>query len=483
MNRTYKLVWSTVSQHWTVASELAKGSKKSSGKTFRLAALVAAGLTAGAASAAPAVDALPAGEKVASGRATFDRSISNQLTVNQSSSKLITNWNSFDVGANGKVVFAQPDAGSIALNRVSSGSATQIFGQVTANGQLVLVNPNGITFGAGSQVSAASIIGSVLNIQDSDFNSGNLLFNRGSTTASIDNQGSLMATSGSLSLLAPTVKNSGTLAATAGNASLINANAVNLTMAEPSITAASSITGLIKNTGNITATQMGNVGGRIMLLGNTNNSNSKVALAGTLRANDTTVTASQIQVTAVLAVDGARHQLSLNSSTPYTLGAGSKINLNGIYSGFSVNGTAYTVIRDVNQLQAINTDLAGSYVLARDVNASATSNWNAGAGFVPLGNAGIAFSGILDGLGHSVNSLVINTPGSSNVGLIGSSSAAQISNIGLKSASIHGWSEVGGLVGWNDSSSINNSYASGSVRGGEFCRWSGWSQLQCNHQQ
>lgn len=29
MNRTYKLVWNTISQAWMVASELAKGDKKS----------------------------------------------------------------------------------------------------------------------------------------------------------------------------------------------------------------------------------------------------------------------------------------------------------------------------------------------------------------------------------------------------------------------------------------------------------------------
>jgi large exoprotein involved in heme utilization and adhesion len=114
MNRAYKLVWNAVSHSWVVASELAKGRKKSSSTALKLAVLVAAGIGAGMANAAPAANALPSGESIASGSATFDRTVSNQLTVNQSTSKLITNWNSFDVGSGATVQFAQPDASSIA---------------------------------------------------------------------------------------------------------------------------------------------------------------------------------------------------------------------------------------------------------------------------------------------------------------------------------------------------------------------------------
>ena len=473
MNRAYKLVWNAVSHSWVVASELAKGRKKSSSTALKLAVLVAAGIGAGMANAAPAANALPSGESIASGSATFDRTVSNQLTVNQSTSKLITNWNSFDVGSGATVQFAQPDASSIALNRVTSGSASEIFGQVTANGQLVIVNPNGITFGAGSQVSAASIIGSVLDINDSDFNAGTLLFSRGSATGTIDNHGSLTGTAGSVSLLAPTVKNSGTITATGGNAALINADAVNLTAADPSVTTASSITGLIQQSGNITATQVSSVGGKILLTGDTSQSTSQIQLAGALQADTTSVNGRSILVNGDVNLNGASNVLALTSTAGYSLSNGAKVNLNGASSGFSVNGTAYTVIRDVNQLQAISSALSGRYVLALNIDASDTVNWNAGAGFVPLGtgtSSVTTFTGVLDGLGHAVSGLTINRPTTNYVGLIGSTGGSVVRNIGIVGGSISGRNYVGGLIGANGNtgsaaSTVSNSYSTANITG------------------
>ena len=473
MNRAYKLVWNNVFRRWIVASEMAKSGKKSSGNTVRLMVLITAGLTAGTALAVPAVNALPAGEIVTFGKATFDRSIGNQLTVNQSTSKLITNWNSFNVGANSKVVFTQPDASSIALNRVTSVNPSEIFGQVSANGQLVIVNPSGITFGAGSSVNAAGLIASALDITNSNFSNGNLDFALPNWFyyGAVENNGSLTASAGSVSLLGPLLKNSGSITANGGNANLINTTAVNLTGPYPSIPpdmpSIWSKVQQIQQSGSITATRLNSVGGRILLLGDTSKDTSKVTLTGTLNADETTVTGYQINISGALDVNGTHHQLNLNGALPYTLDTGSKINLNGSASGFAVNGNAYTVIRNILQLQDVNTNPAGNYVLARDVNASATSTWNNGAGFRPIGSDGIAFSGLLDGLGHSVNSLVINTPSVNKVGLIGLSTGAGIRNFGLKQANIRGLSAVGGLIGQNigSASSISNSYVTGSVSG------------------
>ena len=470
MNRAYKLVWNTISASWVVASELAKGRKKSSSTTLKLAVLMAAGLSAGMASAVPVVT-LPTGESVASGSATFDRTVLNQLTVNQSSSKLITNWNSFDVSSGGKVIFAQPDASSIALNRVTSGSATQISGQVSANGQLVIVNPNGITFGAGSQVSASGIVASSLDILDSDFNTGTLVFSRGGATGTIDNQGSLTASAGSVSLLAPLVKSSGTIVATGGNASLINADAVNVTTVDPAISIASTVTGLIQHSGSITATQVSSVGGKILLTGDTSQAASQIQLAGTLGpTTNTNVNGRSILVNGDVNLNGATNSLDLTSTDGYSLTNGAAVNLNGASSGFSVNGTAYTVIRDVTQLQAMNINLAGNYALAGNIDASDTANWNGGAGFFPVGNASgnYSFIGVLDGLGHSVSQLNINRPTISAVGLIGYATNSSIRNIGLKDHVITGNNSVGALVGFNTAinggvGTISNSYASGTV--------------------
>ena len=126
MNRIYRLIWNAAQQAWVPGSELAKGRTKSGTKARSAALGVISLLMAGTVSATPPVNALPSGESVASGSAIFDRSVANQLSVNQSTSKLITNWNSFDIGSAATVNFVQPDAASMALNRVTSAAPTEI---------------------------------------------------------------------------------------------------------------------------------------------------------------------------------------------------------------------------------------------------------------------------------------------------------------------------------------------------------------------
>jgi filamentous hemagglutinin family protein len=108
---------------------------------------------------------------VSAGNATAT-SVGNQLTINQSSSSAILNWASFNIDAGGIVRFVQPSTSSIALNRIFQASPSLIFGQLTANGQIYLVNPNGLVFGSTAKVSAAGILASTLGISDSVFTNG-----------------------------------------------------------------------------------------------------------------------------------------------------------------------------------------------------------------------------------------------------------------------------------------------------------------------
>jgi filamentous hemagglutinin len=94
------------------------------------------------------------------------------LTVNQSSNSAILNWASFDVAADGKVVFAQPSATAVALNRIYQANPSTILGSISANGQIYLVNPNGFVFGANSTVNVGGLLASSLNISDAVFNGG-----------------------------------------------------------------------------------------------------------------------------------------------------------------------------------------------------------------------------------------------------------------------------------------------------------------------
>ncbi|MEL7447964.1 MAG: filamentous hemagglutinin N-terminal domain-containing protein, partial [Pseudomonadota bacterium] len=94
----------------------------------------------------------------------------NRLTVNQASDRAILNWASFNVGANGEVVFQQPSATSVALNRIFQQDPSAILGAVSANGQVYLINPNGLVFGEGARVNVQSMIASTLELDDELFN-------------------------------------------------------------------------------------------------------------------------------------------------------------------------------------------------------------------------------------------------------------------------------------------------------------------------
>lgn len=107
--------------------------------------------------------------------------------------------------------------------------------------------------------------------------------------------------------------------------------------------------------------------------------------------------------------------------------------------------------------------LGNAYVLANNINAAGTANWNAGGGFMPVGlGVNSPFTGRFDGQNHTISNLAINRT-SSDVGLFGYTDVtATISNIGLAGGSVGGGWIVGGLVGWNGGT-ITGSYFTGSV--------------------
>ena len=108
------------------------------------------------------------------------------------------------------------------------------------------------------------------------------------------------------------------------------------------------------------------------------------------------------------------------------------------------------VITNVTELQqAMAFDLAGTYVLGNNIDASATSGWNAGAGFAPVGTGtGVGrFTGSLDGAGYAITNLTINRPTTDYQGLFGSTNGATITRVGGISGSVTGKDYVGPLAG------------------------------------
>ena len=97
----------------------------------------------------------------------------NTMTITQQSEKTTLNWQSFDVGADSTVHFQQPGSTSVALNRIwDSTNPSQIFGHLTANGQVYLYNRNGILFGPNATVDVNTLVATTLNISDQVFEKG-----------------------------------------------------------------------------------------------------------------------------------------------------------------------------------------------------------------------------------------------------------------------------------------------------------------------
>ena len=173
---------------------------------------------------------LPSGFGLGAGQATPSYS-PGHLQIEQASHKAILNWESFSIGAGGTVNFNQHQgSSSVALNRVLGNNPSQIFGNLSANGRVFLVNPSGILFGPGSQVSVGGLVASTLSITDDDFLAGRYTFSNAGGAGSILNQGNLFSHSGYTALLAPQVTNEGFIFANLGSVALAAGDRVSLDM-------------------------------------------------------------------------------------------------------------------------------------------------------------------------------------------------------------------------------------------------------------
>lgn len=623
MNKIYQVIWNVQLACWQVASELAKKHQSSSRsnpsavenkRNFnqKIGTFLAFSLTVLPLSIHAAIqnNALPTGGTVTAGTAHIVQN-GNTLNINQNSQNLSSNWNTFNIGQDATVNFNQPNQSSVALNHVLDPNASQIMGRLNANGQVFLLNPNGVVFSKTAQVNVGGIVASTLNITDQDLQKGQYTLKGDvNSTASVENHGTIKTLAGgAVALIAPNVVNSGNISTPGGTAHLTAASQVTLALQDGSLTqyqvGQGVLQGLVDNGGAIIAdngavyltakakdslskavvnhsgiieanrfTQ--NAKGEIILLGDMNSGTTQVS--GSLKAEgrngqdggfietsaakvkiadstqvstrseggktgtwlidptDFTVAASGGDMTGlavsnalaannftILSTNGAQgingdihvnDTVSWNQNT-LTLNAQNNININTAMNGSGTAGLAlkygqvnletgntstynvnapvnlastgsfstqlgsdglvknYTIITDLGaqgsttatDLQGIAGNLADNYVLGANIDAAATSGWNAGAGFNPLGDNSTPFSGKFDGLGHTISNLTINRPFTDYVGLFGQTNDADIHNVGLINSNVSGNNYVGGLVGYNWGSTINTAYNTGSVIG------------------
>ena len=177
--------------------------------------------------------AMPAGGQIQSGQGAIAQNGKN-MTVTQQSGKMAVDWTQFNIARDEAVKFAQPGRDAVALNRITGGQKSVIDGALSANGNLLLVNPNGVVFSKTATVDVGSLVASTAQLNDPFMKSFagstanlNLTIGEGNTSA-ILNEGTIAAQGGLVALHAAQVENTGTISNPGGTVALAAARQLTL---------------------------------------------------------------------------------------------------------------------------------------------------------------------------------------------------------------------------------------------------------------
>ena len=213
---------------------------------------------------------------VRSGAATIDLSNASHAVITQQSNKAIIDWRQFSIPSGSTVQFVQPSASSMVLNRVTGTQASQIDGNLLANGQVWLLNPSGVMIGNGGSITTASFLASTLDINNNDFLNGRYRFDATSnTTGRVVNAGTIKAAeNGYVVLSGAQINNEGVIEAKLGSVLLGSGQAMTLDLVGDKLLSFSINTPVatlpadgkasIENSGRITAQ-----GGKVMMTART----------------------------------------------------------------------------------------------------------------------------------------------------------------------------------------------------------------------
>lgn len=362
---------------------------------------------------------LPTGENSLTHNHTFDRG-NLEMTITQSGSNGIIKWDSFDVGGSATVNFRGDAGGYNVLNYVNGANASQIYGTINANnnGNIFIVNPAGVQIGNSAQINVGSLYVSNNEMNDDNFNH----FMNNADPNNIINY-ALQGKSTEAALMS------------LGN---INANHVTFEGDGRIVIDSERITNDANNaTFRVNTNDAGNV-----VIGYDAYNEVIYNEDGTIKKDKGTY-------------DGKDKNFTGN------------VFVNGTNPSEAVKG--YMWVEDVEQLQAINTNLGGNYALRNSIDATSTDD--GGAGFKPIGldeNGKLkdtGFTGKFDGIDYNIFGLTINN-NYTNVGLFGETNGATINNVTLVGGSVTGAAHVGAVVGSAlNGTVISNVINSASVNG------------------
>jgi len=219
----------------------------------------------------------PTGGEVVGGAATISTASPLNTVINQSTQRAAINWQSFSIAGNEHVQFNQPNSSSISLNRVVGANPSEILGNLSANGQVFLINPRGVYFGQNASLDVGGLVASTLDIGNTDFMDGNYKFLTSSASlpegSTVVNDGILKAREGGYVVLAgDEVRNNGQVEAKFGTVALAAGGEVTLDIAGDGLvsfsvdSATTAEMAGVTNTGELLAD-----GGRVVLTGNVAN--------------------------------------------------------------------------------------------------------------------------------------------------------------------------------------------------------------------
>lgn len=349
---------------------------------------------------------LPTGENSLTHNHTFDRG-NLEMTITQSGSNGIIKWDSFDVGGSATVNFRGDAGGYNVLNYVNGANASQIYGTINANnnGNIFIVNPAGVQIGNSAQINVGSLYVSNNEMNDDNFNH----FMNNADPNKIINY-ALQGKSTEAALM-----------------SLGNINANHVTFEGD---------------------------GRIVIDSEriTNDANNATFRVNTNDAGNVLIGYDAYEET----FNGTQANSYKGKDKIF-----SNVYENGSDTATDVKG--YMWVEDVEQLQAINTNLSGNYALRNSIDATSTAT--AGNSFTSIGSDNNAFKGKFDGIDYNIFGLTIDNNNKSNTGLFGETNGATINNVTLVGGKITGGNNTGALVGHAINSTITNVVNSAEVNG------------------
>ncbi|MDF1861665.1 MAG: filamentous hemagglutinin N-terminal domain-containing protein, partial [Verrucomicrobiales bacterium] len=261
------------------------------------------------------LQANPRGGVVVHGDVQFSGN-SRNLQILQNSRNAVIDWDDFSIDAGELTQFRQPNSNAAVLNRVTGGNPSAIHGALKANGNVFVINPNGILIGAGGTIDVHGLVLSTLDVDNGEFLAGGDMVFKGNSNAGITNMGRINGIGGDVFLIGKTISNSGSITASgtvglaAGEEILLSAgeSATGERLFVRSTGAGASGTGIyndgtiegaavelkahgnmfalaINNKGSIRATGASNSGGRVFLRG----AGGAVRNSGSIRATSSGV--------------------------------------------------------------------------------------------------------------------------------------------------------------------------------------------------